>query len=79
MKAPRKENKKGKKNTYIYIIYIYFLQYRATNKMAIACIIIYCMRFNFRGVYISRILSFSDFCVLIFADGHVLPLHKSLI
>ena len=37
----------------------------------------YRIRFNFRGVYISQILSFSDFCVLIFADGHVLPLHKS--
>ena len=37
----------------------------------------YRMCFNFRGVYISRILPFSDFRVLIFADGHVLLLHKS--
>ena len=34
------------------------------------------MRFNFHGVHISQILAFSDFCV--FADSHVLPLHKSL-
>ena len=33
----------------------------------IIIIIIYRMRFNFRGVYISWI----------FADGHVLPLHKN--
>ena len=29
--------------------------------------------------YISQIYVFYDFCVFIFADGHVLPLHKSRI
>ena len=39
----------------------------------------YCICLNFRGVYISQILAFSDFHVFIFMNGHVLPLHKSLI
>ena len=49
--------------------------------VSLCCVVmaVYRMRFNFHGVYISRILSFSDFRVLIFADGHVLSLHKSLI
>ena len=38
---------------------------------------IYRVHFNFGRVYISRILAFNNFHVLIFVDGHVLPLHKS--
>ena len=37
----------------------------------------YNMRFNFHGVKLPKILDFSDFCISIFTDGHVLPLHKS--
>ena len=47
------------------IVYVYIIEFN------------YRMRFNFRGVYISWILSFSYFRTLIFADGHVLSLHKS--
>ena len=39
----------------------------------------YWIYFKFCGVNLLRILTFSDFCVLICANGHVLPLHKNLI
>ena len=39
-------------------------------------ILLYALQFS-RGVYFANILSFSDFRILIFAYGHVLPLHKS--
>ena len=48
------------------------------NMLLVLCNLFpYRMRFIFRGVCISQILSFSNFRVLIFADSHVLPLHKS--
>ena len=39
----------------------------------------YHIHFNFHGIYILCIMAFSTFCVFIFMDGHVLPLHNSLI
>ena len=37
----------------------------------------YPIRFDFRGVELSRMLAFSDFRIFIFVDGHAMPLHKS--
>ena len=37
------------------------------------------IHFNACGVKLLRILTFSNFCVFMFVDGHVLLLHKSLI
>ena len=54
----------------VHSLRIYLLQYviRIAHNIA--------SNFNeFCRVYISRILAFRDFCVFIFVDGHVLPLH----